>query len=802
MTLTEDIKAKIDIATLIQETVQLHESAGEWCGYTGAKSDSGESLKANRSKGTYLNRATGDGGDIFNWLAYLHKLDIKTDFARILHIAADKAGIEMPGKAIDIESEWEYLMVTDALKCAAKHFHDNLTTDMRKDIKDTWGISNDTIDDLLIGIAKNDESLKQHLRDNGFLPEDMLKTGLFLDWDNFLQPFFMGRYVFPYWKNGDIRYMIGRQTKYTPKNKYEMAKYKKLLTHNDKHTFISKHVANDVLYGEDSLIGEKEYCLITEGVTDCIMAIQAGFACVSPVTTTFKNADHTRIAAMVKRFNTVYICNDAEVSGAGDKGAQSTGVYLDSVGINTRLVTLPMVGEKTDLSNYLRDHTKEDFEMLMTVAKKVKAEIVPDRFISEKGAFLHHDFAQHIVRDAPLYCIVMRDNEELMTYTNGVYVTGGEREIRTYIECVMVDHKITANMRTEVIGHLKATAALQIDRSEIDNDPYILNVGNGIFDIRTMKLMPHTPKNISSVQVPIDYVPGAQCTKFEKFISTSLPEPDLNTTVGEMFGHCLIKNYEIQKWFIMVGEGDNGKSVLLKILTAMLGQGNVSAVPVQQFTKNTFASAQLYGKMANIVADISDEEMGNTNLLKALTGDDRINAQKKNQQPFDYENHAKLIYSCNIPPEVKDDGRSFWRRVIPIHWKVVIPDSDKDTRLAAKIIKDEMPGVLNYAIDGLKRLLINDSFTCLPDMADIRRFYHKHSDTPQVYIDECLDVTHNDSDQITVKALYDAYKVYCSFDGLGVKSIVRFGKSLRDITGIEAAETRNGAKVWSGVLLR
>ena len=135
--------------------------------------------------------------------------------------------------------------------------------------------------------------------------------------------------------------MIARQTEHTPKGKYEAAKYKKLLTHSDKHPYVSEYVRNDTLYGVDSLRDATDWCLITEGVTDCIMAMQARVPCISPVTVTFRKADHNRILKLVKRFDTVYICNDNETNDAGSKGAIGTGEFLEANGTTTKLIALP-----------------------------------------------------------------------------------------------------------------------------------------------------------------------------------------------------------------------------------------------------------------------------------------------------------------------------------------------------------------------------------------------------------------------------------------------------------------------------
>ena len=360
----KQIKDAIDLRSLINETCKL-DSNGRGAHESKHDSDSGNCLWVD-GDGWYCHHCHA-GGDAFNWIMDRDNVD----FSEALQIAAEIAEIPLNGS--DPAAEIERRTVYGVLKAAAVHFHENLTDTHRADISDRWRITDQTIDDLLIGMARTDDALEVHLKRCGFTANQMVKSGLFFDWSNELKPHFQGRYVFPYWRGGTVRYMIARQTNQTPKGKYEAAKYKKLLTHNDKHPYVSEYVRNDTFYGVDSLRDATDWCLITEGVTDCIMAMQARVPCISPVTVTFRKADHNRILKLVKRFDTVYICNDNETNNAGSKGAISTGEFLEANGITTRLVTLPRPDgvEKIDLAEYLRDHIAEDFKALFDTAVSV-----------------------------------------------------------------------------------------------------------------------------------------------------------------------------------------------------------------------------------------------------------------------------------------------------------------------------------------------------------------------------------------------------------------------------------------------
>ena len=362
----EQIRDAIDLRDLISETCELDSTGRGVHGDRHGKA-SNPCLSVHHDYWSCFHIDCNEGGDVFAWIMGRDGVD----FPEALRTAAEIAGIELDGT--DPEAEIERRAVYDVLKAAAVHFHENLADTHRADIVARWGITDETIDRLLIGISRTDDGLEIYLRQRGYTHDQMVKSGLFFNWENRLKPHFNGRLVFPYWKSGTIRYMIARQTDRTPKTKYERAKYKKLLTSNEKRPYVSQHIKNDILYGMDSLRGASGWCLITEGVTDCIMGLQAGMPCISPVTTKFRKQDHARILKLVRRFDTVYVCNDSEDTEAGKKGAIGMAEYLEANEITTRLVILPRpVGvEKVDLAEYLRAHDVDEFMALFDVAASV-----------------------------------------------------------------------------------------------------------------------------------------------------------------------------------------------------------------------------------------------------------------------------------------------------------------------------------------------------------------------------------------------------------------------------------------------
>lgn len=364
-TFVDKVKNQLDIVDVARKYRTVYKTGSQYETAIDHSSKSGRSLTINPRGQVYYDFAGDGGGDVLDLIAAFEGLDSRnSDFPKVLKIAADYAGLAVP--EYNSKETKQARQLYDLYTDVATHYHNELLNrpELIEHIKNKWGITEETISSLKIGFAPVDKALSQ------FKGPMLNVSGLVLKFKNGDLEFFNGRIVFPYWKNGKVVYMIARRVDgYTPDNKHEQAKYKKLLTPNEDRPYISPLVGNNYLYGEDSIRDATDWIMITEGVTDCITAIQAGIPTISPVTTKFREADHEKIKKAVKNIETVYICNDNEESGAGLKGALATADMLEDAGNLVKIVTLPRdETDKIDLSEYLLSHTKEDLEALLEEA--------------------------------------------------------------------------------------------------------------------------------------------------------------------------------------------------------------------------------------------------------------------------------------------------------------------------------------------------------------------------------------------------------------------------------------------------
>jgi len=315
------------------------------------------------------------GGSKFEWVAQergLIECDEKIPpklFPEVLRIAAEKAGIPCEMDIENREQLRKYKEERDTLHeiflCAHQFYQDQLKQKHLDEIAHRWGFSPDTVERFGIGYAPEEgDCLLSHLMLT-FSSEDVLKSGLVKRTERGVKDLFQGRIIIPYILHGEPVHFIGRQTPWTPK--WDEPKYKKQLRHSEKHPYVSRLV-NEPIFGVDSL-GCSKYVVLTEGITDCISAIENGFPSLSPVTTRFKKEHISQLARWTAN-RIVYIANDNDEANGTRPGLEGALCTLKALHENSFLVILPKDDdiEKVDLNDFFRNHEPHDFEKLLKTA--------------------------------------------------------------------------------------------------------------------------------------------------------------------------------------------------------------------------------------------------------------------------------------------------------------------------------------------------------------------------------------------------------------------------------------------------
>ena len=290
---------------------------------------------------------------------------------------------------------------------------------------------------------------------------------------------------------------------------------------------------------------------------------------------------------------------------------------------------------------------------------------------------------------------------------------------------------------------------------------------------------------------------------FMKFLEESMGgDMGQISLIQEMLGYFLIPVNSAQKCFVIVGVGGAGKSVLLRVLNdILLGKQNVSNVSWQALNER-FKTAELFGKLANIFADLPTKYIDDNGIFKALVGEDYLTVEKKNKDPFSFQSCARLLFSCNsIPKNYGDRSEGFYRRLIIMRFNNSVPPDKRDPNLIEKF-RMEADGIFLFALNGLKRLM-NNNYTFSEtevNKAELRQ-YREESDSVLLFIRECCEVG---NDKVCGSTeIFNAYKGYCEECGLKPYSQRMFVRQLTtalpDVT--RGVDTLGKRRILSGICL-
>jgi len=345
------------------------------------------------------------------------------------------------------------------------------------------------------------------------------------------------------------------------------------------------------------------------------------------------------------------------------------------------------------------------------------------------------------------------DTNEMYWYNEGIYSPHGDKIIRQF--CDTVFSQCTPSFEENTVK--KMITKSYIDRSIFDKKGVIC-LKNGVYDIEKHEFSKHNPDFYLFNKFDIIYDPTKECPLINSFIKEVMFKEDI-LVIEELFGYCLVTEYLFHKFFILLGDGRNGKSTMLNILKRFLGDINLSCVSLQDLAKDRFASSELYGKLANICGDIPAKAIKNTGIIKMVTGGDTITAQKKGKPHFNFVNYAKLIFSANQLPKTNDSTDAFFARYVSFIFPHKFEGKDCDPNLTKKLTtEDEISGLFNLALSSLKRLMKNESFSNSKSDEINRKEYEKRSDSVAAFGMEYLK---NDPQNYIVKKI--AYSKYCKF---------------------------------------
>jgi len=328
----------------------------------------------------------------------------------------------------------------------------------------------------------------------------------------------------------------------------------------------------------------------------------------------------------------------------------------------------------------------------------------------------------------------------------------------------------------------------------------VLALENGLIDVVAASrgvscLQPHTPRWFGRVALPYRYDPAATCPRWLAVLNRSLGDPGLVQLFQEWCGYCLTSDLSHQKFVLMHGEGANGKSVACAVLVALLGGANVSHVPLERFG-DRFSLGSTIGKMANVASEIGEIDRAAEGVLKAMTAGDPITLDRKFRPPVSVLPTARLTFATNNLPRFCDRSSGIWRRVLLLPFNHVIGTAeriagmDKSEWWAAS---GELPGILNWALQGLRRLRDRGSFSP-PELSttELDR-YRTESNPARLFLGSFCSAG-PPTERQPKGELYSKYRKWCEENGYSYPlAAPQFGREVRRVfPGVVDGKTGTG----------
>ena len=402
--------------------------------------------------------------------------------------------------------------------------------------------------------------------------------------------------------------------------------------------------------------------------------------------------------------------------------------------------------------------------------------------------FLFDKFATYIKNNNH----IVRINGQLHLFKDGVYVSGQEE-----IEAVMIKHisNLSNAKRSEVLKYLNL---LLLENTEMA-PAHLIAFRNGIYDIRKDELQPFSPGVVITNRIPWDYNPNAYSELADKTLDKiACHDEQVRTILEECIGSCFYRSNKLGggKAFILTGEGSNGKSTFISMVQHLLNEDNIAALDLKELDQK-FQNTALFGKLANLGDDISDEFIVNASIFKKFVTGERVQVQNKGEKPFDFNNYAKFLFSANNIPRIKDKTGAVLRRliIVPFNASFSKDDPDYDDHITYKLQEQEvMEYMIVLGLAALKRVL-NNGFTESAKVQEQLKEYEETNNPILGFFEEVefegFQIENEQSDKV-----FKRYKEYCLANNFNPMSKAEFSKQLCRKLNMTTKTKKVGGKVF------
>ncbi|WP_299393249.1 phage/plasmid primase, P4 family [Pelagibius sp.] len=325
---------------------------------------------------------------------------------------------------------------------------------------------------------------------------------------------------------------------------------------------------------------------------------------------------------------------------------------------------------------------------------------------------------------------------------------------------------------------------------DMDADAFLFNVQNGTLhlgpagdDTEGVWLKPHDRADRISKVAPVAFKAAADAPIFQAFLQRILPDPEIRGFVQRWFGYCLTADTSEQALVLFHGQGANGKSTLIEVVSWIMGRYGLALPFASLLHDDKRRGSEATPDIARLpgarLVSASEPEIGqrfSESLLKSLTGGETITARHLNRDFFEFQPTFKLVLSFNHKPSVRGQDEGIWRRLLMVPFDVTIPEPERDRALLSKL-KDEGSGILNWLLDGF-RLWVEGGLAVPDGVRAATDAYRSESDPVGQFLASAT--RHDPGATVQASRLYKAYELWCKDSAVTPLKQTAFGKTLGD----------------------
>ena len=448
---------------------------------------------------------------------------------------------------------------------------------------------------------------------------------------------------------------------------------------------------------------------------------------------------------------------------------------------NTELTKDEVVEVSRVINQYIFKEPLSEKEFKTVLRDERFIEFEKKDFTNSKGVLDLEKFSMYLIKNLN----IIRIGAGIFSYIDNHYVRDLESIEHAMVELIP---SIKKTARNEILEYIKVKLYDAVEPKK-QASANLINFKNGILNLDTMELVPHNKDTIIINQIPHNYNPKAYDETMDRTLNKlTCYDSGLRTAICEMIGFTMYRRNELRKAFVLLGDRANGKSTLIKCIQNMLGENNYSSLDLKEVNER-FKTASLFCKCANIGDDISDEFIPDISTFKKLVTGDKIAAEFKGKDPFEFEPYAKFIFSANTLPRVKDATGAVISRLILIPFNQVFSDKDPDydPKIRDKLsTENAMEYLINISINALKEVLKNNKFTITKEMQLLLDSYNEMNNP---LIGFLKDYQREDILNNTTNAIYEKYLSYCQSNGLSNMASMTLTKKICKLYNLKVTRT-------------